>query len=201
MPVEHSVTLAIALLGPQHFPTGETTYYVDPPEPDVRPTMLRIVRYEGDVDGVYLLYCDDRGFPLLDTFHNTLADAEEQARVALQVQADNWHRRKKRVKTNEELLDALFEFHHVIFRWQHVQPRIVVDAEVYARLIMLSDDLATAIAWDRKLVSKSVVGMSWHIFTELLREAPYAADPAQVTDAAWRWQERLQDIFGPRIAG
>jgi hypothetical protein len=201
MSVQHPLTLAIAVLGPQHYPTGETTYYADPPDPDVRPAILRIVRYDGDIDGVYLLYCDANGDPLLDTFHESVEGAEEQARVALQVQSSEWRRRRKRVKSARELWDALVDIRVMVYGWARAQPQTVSDAEFSARLIMVGDDLAAAIPWDRKLVSTSVVGMSWHLFTELLQEAQFAADPDKVWNTAWRWQERLEWIFGPRIAG
>jgi len=51
--------------------------------------MLRIVKYIDD-PGYYLLYCDEHGQELTDTYHESLADAMTQAEWEFQVRAHDW---------------------------------------------------------------------------------------------------------------
>lgn len=75
-------------LRPSHRPTGRTRHYRDdkllPP-----PSELRIVQYPED-PGFYLLYCDDSGIEMTDTYHDALEGALNQAEWELQVKPGEW---------------------------------------------------------------------------------------------------------------
>jgi hypothetical protein len=49
------------------------------------------VRYEGQ-DGFFLLYCDESGEEMTDTWHRTLDDALDQAEFEFTVQRHEWER-------------------------------------------------------------------------------------------------------------
>jgi hypothetical protein len=71
-----------------HRPTGKTTHYHGGQQVPI-PDMLRIVKYIDD-PGYYLLYCDEHGQELTDTYHESLADAMTQAEWEFQVRAHDW---------------------------------------------------------------------------------------------------------------
>lgn len=75
-------------LGPQHTPTGNTRHIVRG-EPMEAPTQLRISQFPGEKQ-VYLYYCDDTGFELNDTFHDTVERAMSQAEFEFRVRPDEW---------------------------------------------------------------------------------------------------------------
>ena len=54
-----------------------------------RPSELRVVRYEGQ-DGFFLLYCDESGKEMTDTWHHTLDEAFDQAEFEFSVQRHEW---------------------------------------------------------------------------------------------------------------
>ncbi|GAB1689264.1 hypothetical protein [Krasilnikovia sp. M28-CT-15] len=86
--------LAVVQLGPQHRPTGLTRHYYGVPGGDRAevppPVSLRIVQYEGDEPNAYLFYCDESGEELTDTYHDTIADAMDQAEAEFGVQHHEW---------------------------------------------------------------------------------------------------------------
>ena len=75
-------------LGPQHCPTGKTRHYLGKSELPP-PTELRIVQFAQD-PGYYLLYFDDLGEELTDTYHDTLNEAMEQAEWEFGVRPEEW---------------------------------------------------------------------------------------------------------------
>lgn len=85
--------LASVRLGPEHVATGFTKHFYGLPDgPRVEvpaPISLRIVRYGGD-SACYLLYCDEAGNELTDTWHESLDDAMTQARLEFSVSPDEW---------------------------------------------------------------------------------------------------------------
>lgn len=89
------LVLAVVVLGPEHAPTGFTRHvglHADGTQEEIRPpSRLRIVRYEGDA-GVLLLYEDDSGDWLSDTYHETVEDAMAQAELEFTVRPEAWAR-------------------------------------------------------------------------------------------------------------
>jgi hypothetical protein len=78
----------VVVLGPQHQPTGKTTHwYMTEPVPT--PRLLRIVQYDGDV-GFYLLYCDNNGDEMADTYHVSMVAAMSQAEFEFGVKPTEW---------------------------------------------------------------------------------------------------------------
>ncbi|MGH8550153.1 MAG: hypothetical protein ACRERU_16430 [Methylococcales bacterium] len=75
-------------LDSRHCPTGKTKHYIGetalPP-----PAALEIVSYP-DEQGFYLLYLDDAGNELTDTFHETIDKAMAQAEWEFSVQPNEW---------------------------------------------------------------------------------------------------------------
>jgi len=75
-------------LGPQHQPTGKTRHYLGTRELPP-PRELQIVQYAED-PGYYLLYYDEAGEELTDTYHDTLAEAMEQAEWEFGIRPGEW---------------------------------------------------------------------------------------------------------------
>lgn len=75
-------------LGVGHAPTGKTRHFRDGVLCPA-PVELRIVRFEADA-GVFLLYCDDRGEALTDTWHRHVDDAMNQAQYEFSVKPHEW---------------------------------------------------------------------------------------------------------------
>jgi len=73
---EH-VVLRRIVLGASHQPTGKTRHYHGTEELSP-PSELRIVRFPDDA-GFYLLYFDQDGSELTDTYHDSLEEAMSQA--------------------------------------------------------------------------------------------------------------------------
>ena len=71
-----------------HGPTGKTRHFYGnellPP-----PKELRIVQYNSD-PGYYLLYCDESGNQMTDTYHLSVKDAMDQAEFEFGITADEW---------------------------------------------------------------------------------------------------------------
>jgi|SRR5579862_2546814 len=65
-----------------------------------------------------------------------------------------------------------------------------------AELLTVADGFAETLG-TRDTVPRALVGKLWFPFTAILTEADYADEPAELTDAAWDYAERLRHIFGP----
>ena len=81
-----------------HVPTGETqhTHGVCTPDGEVvsgpelpTPSALMIAQLPTD-RGYYLLYLDEQGNEITDTYHDSLEKAVEQAKWEFQVEPDEW---------------------------------------------------------------------------------------------------------------
>jgi hypothetical protein len=73
-----------------HLPTGKTTHYaageiLSPPH------SLQITRYKDDA-GYYLLYLDETGMEMTDTYHDDVESAMAQAEWEFGVKADEWQK-------------------------------------------------------------------------------------------------------------
>ncbi len=75
-------------LGPTHQPTGRTRHVVGGQMAPV-PAELQIVHYEGDA-GYYLLYCDETGMQITDTYHDSVAAAMAQAKWEYNTAEREW---------------------------------------------------------------------------------------------------------------
>lgn len=75
-------------LGVQHKATGLTRHFVGGGLLS-KPSELLVVRYPDDA-GYYLLYCDENGSELTDTFHESLESALAQAEWEFQVKPGEW---------------------------------------------------------------------------------------------------------------
>ena len=79
MPVLRRVRLTLA-----HKPTGNTLHVGIPV-----PSELRIVSDDGQ-PGYLLLYCDQSGDEMTDSWHGTMDDALHQAEFEFTVRPDDW---------------------------------------------------------------------------------------------------------------
>jgi hypothetical protein len=81
-------------LGSQHRPTGYTSHYYCSAEGDLVPApppgLLRIVQYDGHETSAYLLYFDDSGEELTDTWHRSIEAAMDQATAEFGVAQHEW---------------------------------------------------------------------------------------------------------------
>jgi hypothetical protein len=80
-------------LNPGHVPTGKTRHYLGTPDNRVElppPKQLMIVQIPPDLEGFYLLYLDDKGNELTDTYHDSLEQAQAQAVWEFGVDPDEW---------------------------------------------------------------------------------------------------------------
>ncbi len=75
-------------LGGQHQPTGRTRHYRGGSRLPA-PAQLQIVQYPDD-PGYYLLYLDEFGEELTDTYHDTLEEALHQAEWEFRVKLEEW---------------------------------------------------------------------------------------------------------------
>ena len=83
------IELFAARLGDGHKATGFTRHTsggIELPQP----SWLRIVTYPEDTAGIYLLYLDERLQELTDTYHGSIRDAMEQARLEFGVEESDW---------------------------------------------------------------------------------------------------------------
>jgi hypothetical protein len=83
------ITLQTLTLSPRHTPTGKTNHYYGDEKLPV-PSSLKIVKFR-DAEGVYLLYFDNKGNELTDTFHDTFEGALAQAEWEFGVKPDEWN--------------------------------------------------------------------------------------------------------------
>ena len=74
-------------LNPHHKETGRTVHTVYG-KPMSRPVELKIV--DNDGDGYLLLYCDENGEEITDTWHETIEGAVSQAEWEFQVKSNEW---------------------------------------------------------------------------------------------------------------
>ena len=86
---DYVVLWSVKLAG-KHAPTGRTTHYrgqevLSPPQ------NLQIAQYPDD-EGYYLLYLDENGDELTDTYHNDIASAMAQAEWEFGVKVSEWER-------------------------------------------------------------------------------------------------------------
>jgi hypothetical protein len=78
------------ILGHGHAATGRTRHFRGAEELP-SPRELRIVQYDGD-PGYYLLYCDENGNEMTDTYHDTLDEAMSQATWEFNVSPEEWQK-------------------------------------------------------------------------------------------------------------
>jgi hypothetical protein len=82
------VVLRQLRLQAHHRPTGNTRHYAGdgllPP-----PAILQIVQFSGDA-GFYLLYLNENGEEMTDTYHDSLIGTLDQAEFEFSVKADEW---------------------------------------------------------------------------------------------------------------
>lgn len=82
------MVLRQATLTARHKPTGNTRHY-DVSGPLPAPRALRIASYPGDA-GYYLLYLDEAGRELTDTYHESMEDALAQAEWEFGIKPEEW---------------------------------------------------------------------------------------------------------------
>ena len=75
-------------LAKHHTPTNKVQQYVLG-KPAKRPKALQIVKYLDD-KGYYLLYLDEKGEEITDTYYESIASAMEQAEYEFNVKNDEW---------------------------------------------------------------------------------------------------------------
>ena len=75
-------------LGKRHDPTGKTRHYRGGAECSP-PAELKIIQFSDD-PGFYLLYCDDAGVEITDTYHETVEEAKAQAEFEFNVKPEEW---------------------------------------------------------------------------------------------------------------
>jgi hypothetical protein len=75
-------------LAPQHEGTGRTTHYVGG-EIAALPASLAVGSYDDD-PGFYLLYYDQGGNELTDTYHDSIEAALEQAEFEFGISSGEW---------------------------------------------------------------------------------------------------------------
>jgi hypothetical protein len=73
-------------LATHHAPTGRTRHTIGG-EPMKAPAALEIVHRES---GYFLLYIDDGGAEMTNTWHSSLDDAKSQAEFEFSVSPDEW---------------------------------------------------------------------------------------------------------------
>ena len=69
--------------------TGFTKHIVDESLINDNIKELKIINYPED-SGYYLFYCDDKGFQITDTYHDSITAALEQAELEFKVKPDEW---------------------------------------------------------------------------------------------------------------
>lgn len=84
--------IASVLIGPQHGRTSFARHFADGAEVP-SPHELRIVRLSPD-PGVLLLHLDQLGLELTDTWHQSVEDAMEQARLEFGIVPLEWQLRE-----------------------------------------------------------------------------------------------------------
>jgi hypothetical protein len=86
--VEEIVLREIQLDAQRHSPTGNTRHFVGGALWEGA-RALRIVQYRGEA-GFYLLYLDEAGTEVTDTWHESLTDAVSQANYEFGVEPAEW---------------------------------------------------------------------------------------------------------------
>jgi hypothetical protein len=65
------------------------------------------------------------------------------------------------------------------------------------RLLGLVDEFADEIG-DDEFVPRLLAGKLWFVFTQMLTEAEHTRSPDDILRSAWRYEDRLEKIFGWR---
>jgi hypothetical protein len=86
--VEGTILREVQLDPLRHRSTGKTRHFVGG-APWEGTRGLRIVRFESEA-GFYLLYLDESGREVTDTWHQSLSDAMKQANFEFSVEPDDW---------------------------------------------------------------------------------------------------------------
>ena len=73
-----------------------------------------------------------------------------------------------------------------------------VNSTAMLELLAVTDGLAEAVSSQQR-VPRDLVGKLWFVFTAMLNEAEHSKAPDAILDAAWGYQERLRQMFGPTI--
>ena len=81
--------IAFVNLLPKHVRTGRTEHWAEGAIA-ARPKTLQICHYDGARDAFYLFHLDKHQKVLTDTFHETIAEAMEQARFEFEINPDDW---------------------------------------------------------------------------------------------------------------
>ncbi len=74
-----------------------------------------------------------------------------------------------------------------------------VDREAFAQLNEFIAALARELA-DAELVPRRLTGKLWFVFTQALAEADHTRSPEEILRYAWEYEDKLQDLFGPRFS-
>ena len=86
----YEMTLVASVkLTEKNCPTGYTLHCTGRAEP-LFPSSLQIVHI-GDDPGFYLLYLDDSGVEMTDTYHDSLSRAMDQANLEFRIEPDDWN--------------------------------------------------------------------------------------------------------------
>lgn len=80
--------IAYVRLTENHHQTGKTRHFIQGSLMNI-PSALRIIQYD-EGSGYFLLYFDESGKELTDTFHDSLEKALAQAEMEFEVQSDEW---------------------------------------------------------------------------------------------------------------
>ena len=86
---DESVVFEVTL-SERHRPTGDTEHFVGG-VPMPPPARLRITQHDGEA-GCSLLYLDEAGTEITDTWHQSLDDAMDQATFEFGVDPSEWGR-------------------------------------------------------------------------------------------------------------
>ena len=71
-----------------------------------------------------------------------------------------------------------------------------VDHQAMEQLRQLVADLISEIG-DTPALPRRLTGKLWFIFTQMLSEADHIRSPEEILDAAWRYEDQLEKLFGP----
>jgi hypothetical protein len=77
-----------------------------------------------------------------------------------------------------------------------------VDDDAVASLLRVVTELGETL--DRSgsdCISRKLAGKLWFVFTQMLSEADHTRAPEEILQAAWRYQDRLDWLFGDPSAG
>ncbi len=72
-----------------------------------------------------------------------------------------------------------------------------VDRQAMDQLSQFVADLISEVG-DAPVIPRRLAGKLWFIFTQMLSEADHTRSPGEILHSAWRYQDQLQKLFGPR---